>query len=514
MGTGTERAKKSARNIVYNMAYQILSILLKFISRTVFIRTLGVEYLGINGLFSEFLQLLSMADLGINTAMIFSLYKPLAEEDETHVTQLLNLYKRIYMVIALVITGIGVGVLPWLGLIVNTSKTIPHLRIYYLLYLANTVSSYLVVYRTAILTADQRNYLISRNNAIFDTLATIAGILELVLLKKYMLYLMLQVAFTYMKNFRCSHIAKTEYPYILEKCSPLPEEERKSIFANIRSVFIYKISSTLVTSTDNTLMSVMVSTAAVGYYSNYSMVTANILTFINIIFQQTISSIGNLVIEHDRKKNYRVFSVMQQISFLLGTISITCVYALMNDFITVWLGERFVLEPLVVFAIVLNMYFSAVLMPIWAYRDATGIYRQTKYVMLATAIVNLAASILLGRVLGIAGILLATSLARLSTYFWYEPKLLFGQYFGIGVRHYYRNIALNLGFTGVLCLLMRFAFDRFVPGGWGMLIVKAVFVGLAAAALTVLAYFRAPAFKETVGIAERLFKGKLRRGKR
>ena len=139
------RIKNSVRNISYRVFSQIANIVLKFVSRTVFIHILGVEYLGINGLFSEILQVLSLADLGFGTAMVFSMYKPLAEKDETKVAQLIQLYKKIYAVIAIAISGIGVALVPFLQYFVNLDENIPHLKIYYLLYLANTVSTYLVI---------------------------------------------------------------------------------------------------------------------------------------------------------------------------------------------------------------------------------------------------------------------------------------------------------------------------------------------------------------------------------
>ena len=168
------RVGNSLRNIIYRLISQGATVLLRFVSRTIFIYVLGVEYLGINGLFSEILQMLSLADLGFGTAMVFSMYKPLAEKDEYKLAQLVQLYKKIYTVIATVITIIGIGIVPFLKYLVNLDQDIPYLTVYYLLYLANTVASYLVVYKTCILNADQKNYLVSKYNTIFSLLSTIA----------------------------------------------------------------------------------------------------------------------------------------------------------------------------------------------------------------------------------------------------------------------------------------------------------------------------------------------------
>ena len=189
------RTKNSVRNILYRLISQLASIALRFVSRTVFIHILGVEYLGINGLFSEILQMLSLADLGFNTAMVFSMYKPLAEHDEYKLAQLVQLYKKIYRVIAIVISCIGLALIPFLRYLVNLDKEIPLINVYYVLYLLNTVSSYLVVYKTCILTADQKNYLISKFDTIFSFISTAACCIFLYITHNFIVFLVVQVFF-------------------------------------------------------------------------------------------------------------------------------------------------------------------------------------------------------------------------------------------------------------------------------------------------------------------------------
>lgn len=500
------RIKNSVRNISYRLVSQVASIILKFVSRTIFIYILGVEYLGINGLFSEILQMLSLADLGFGTAMVYSMYKPLAEHDEKRLIQLVALYKKIYTIIAISITIIGISLVPFLKYLVNMDKDIPYLNVYYLLYLANTVSSYLVVYKTCILNADQKNYLISKYNTIFNFISLIVTSAFLLLTHNFMIYLIVQVAVTYANNFYVSHIAEKQYPYINDKVEKLSKEEGKQIFQNVKSVFIYKVANTLVGSTDNTLISVLIGTIAVGFYSNYCMIVNNITLFINIIFSSVTASIGNMVVEENKKKNYDVYCLMQFMSFLMSSVAITVTYLVINDLINVWLGEKFVLEQLVSFAIVLNMYFSVVLMPIWSYREATGMYLQTKYVMVATAVVNLVVSVILGKMIGLAGILFATSIARISTYFWYEPKLLFEQFFGKRVWNYYKDIIKNIVVTFTVATICSLVFQKFVVISWGDFFFKAVSVSICALILTIVLYCKDPSFRVIMSMTTGLLK--------
>ena len=213
-----------------------------------------------------------------------------------------------------------------------------------------------------------------------------------------------------------------------------------------------------------------------------------------------------MVVEANKKKNYDVYCLMQFVSFLLSSVAITVTYLVINDLINVWLGEKFVLEPLISLAIALNMYFSVVLMPIWSYREATGMYLQTKYVMVATAVVNLMVSILLGKILGLAGILFATSIARISTYFWYEPRLLFKQFFGENVWNYYKGILKNIVVTFIVTVICSLVFQKFVVMSWGDFFIKAVGVSICALILTIVLYCKDPSFRVIMSMTTGLLK--------
>ena len=220
----SSRIKNSARNMLSGFAYQFISLVLSFVSRTVFVHTLGTEYLGLNGIFSDVLNLLSMADLGFNTTMAYSFYKPLAEHDEEKLAGLIHFYKRVYNVIAGVVTVVGIAVIPFLKYIVNTEKEIPHLEVYYLFSLANVVISYLFVYKSTILTADQKNYKVVNISIWTSLLKTILQILALLLLQNYILYLAIGVAVQFFNNLMASREAQKQYPFCLLYTSDAADE--------------------------------------------------------------------------------------------------------------------------------------------------------------------------------------------------------------------------------------------------------------------------------------------------
>lgn len=490
----SSRIKNSARNMLSGFAYQFISLVLSFVSRTVFVHTLGTEYLGLNGIFSDVLNLLSMADLGFNTTMAYSFYKPLAEHDEEKLAGLIHFYKKVYNVIAGVVTVVGIAVIPFLKYIVNTEKEIPHLEVYYLFSLANVVISYLFVYKSTILTADQKNYKVVNISIWTSLLKTILQILALLLLQNYILYLAIGVAVQFFNNLMASREAQKQYPFINRKAAVTVDEE-KSIFENMRSVFLYKISSTVFTATDNILISVLEGTAMTGIYSNYLMVSNKLLLIIQIIFSALTASIGNVIVREKSGKRYEVFSVIQSVSFILcGTIvSAFCIMA--NDFVYVWLGSDFTISTGAILAMTLNTYLSCVLQPLWIYRDATGLYVRTKYVMLAGAVLNLVLSVLLGKAMGLTGIILASAIARLSTYFWYEPRLLFREYFEKSAAGYYaslfKNALLMVVTIGGLWMLL----SGVQAQNWLQLIGKGVVIGGICSVVFLLAYCRTEGFR-------------------
>lgn len=481
------RTSNSFKNIIYSIGNNILILLLGFVSRSVFLYCLSVDYLGIQGLFGDILSMLSLADLGFGTAMTYSMYKPLADKDYDKLAGLTTFYKKVYNLIALTVTVVGVSLVPFLKYLVKLENELPHLTLYYLLFLANSIASYLVIYKTCVLSADQKSYIITKYNGIFQIIRTIAMIIVLLLTRNYILYLCVQVLFTYINNFYVSHVAEKQYPFIKKKVE-LSRDETKGIFSNIGSVFLYKISGVLITATDNTLISVIIGTAFVGFYSNYTMVVAKVSAIINTVFYSLTASLGNLIVKENEEKRYEIYKSMQSVSTILSSFSFVCVMCLIQNLIKVWLGQEFVLSYLVVIAMSVNFYFSIILLPIWVFREATGLYRETRFVMLLTAALNIVLSIVLGNSIGLAGIIFATSLSRLLTYFWYEPRLLFSKYFGRSSSVYFIEIAKNLVITGIAYIPGYLIVRAFDVNSWPELFAESFAVGIATIAVLILFY--------------------------
>lgn len=488
------RTTNSLKNISFNIGNQLLNIVLAFVSRAVFLSVLNVEYLGISGLFGDIFTMLCLADLGFGTAMTYSMYKPLAEHDYDRLAGLVNLYKKVYRIIALVVTGAGLALIPFLRYLVKPETEMSQLELYYVLSLANCVASYLVVYKTSIVGADQKYHLIAKYTGIFSILRTVATIVVLLVTRSYICYLVTLVVFTYLTNFFNSYIAQKNYPYINKKVQ-LPKGEIKGILGNIKAVFIYKFSSVLITATDNTLISVLVSIASVGYYSNYMVTVNKVYNIVNTVFYSITASLGNLIVKENEKRRYEIFQIMQSVSLILSTFCVTCLFCMEDDFIRLWLGEEYLMDRIILWAIVTNFYFSIILMPIWVFREATGLYKKTKYVMVATAAVNLVVSVILGKWIGLAGILFGTSVARLATYFWFEPILLFRSYFGKSSAVYFFGVMKSVLVTGAILVSISFIADRIVVTSWVGLLLKACVVGMSSLLLVILIFRKTEGFR-------------------
>lgn len=505
------RTEKAGKNFLYGIFNKLIFLILTFFSRRIFIHYIGVQYLGINGLFGNILSLLTMADLGLGVAMSFTFYEPLANHNQEKIAGLVNFYRKIYNIIALSVAVIGAALTPFLKYLVNMETDIPYLHVYYLMFVANIVISYLFVYKSTIISADQKSYIISTYNLILNVLKIILQIVFMIVLKNYFIYLMMEIMYTLFNNLVISYKADKLYPYIKRGNGTILEKrEKKKIFNNIKSVFIYKISNVLLNGVDNIVLSVVVGTIYVGFYANYQTITTNINAFVTIIFNAVTAGVGNMVVTENKENRYKVFKVMQMVSFWLSGIIAVCMLFVIQDFIVMWVGTSFLLDDITVIAIVLNLYFFTTMNPIWTFREATGLYQKTKYVMLVAAGVNLILSIIMAHQLGVSGVIFATVISRIVTYFWYEPRLLFQLFFEKNVFTYYMEYIINILINVGAVLLLYFIFSQmsmpqnriysFILKG----IVSFIIINL----LMLIRYIKTDEFKYGIEKVKCLFKGK------
>lgn len=420
------RTAASLKNIYFSLFSQISNILLNYVCRYIFVRTLSSEYLGVNGLFSNILTIFSLAELGIGSAIVYAMYKPIADNNTSKVQAFMKFYRKCYLIIALIIFIIGLIILPNINFFIKGNANIDNLSLIYLLYLIDSVSSYLFVYKSSIFNATQENYICNIYQTICKTIMSILMIVSLLIFKNFIVYLSIQISFKFLTNLLISKKADKKYPYIKEKNSnKLTKKEEKGIFKNVYALFCNQIGNVLILGTDNIILSKYVGLTATGLYSNYYLVTSSITNVIGQIFNSIVASVGNLAVEKDKDYTLETFNKIHFFNFLLALFSSTMFISCINDFIVVSFGTEFLLDSITCFIILINLYLLIMKNVVGTFKYALGIFWNDKYCTLIRAIINIVVSIFLAMKIGIAGVFLGTLISDLVTTFWFQPYVLY-----------------------------------------------------------------------------------------
>lgn len=432
------RTKAVLKNAIVGISGQLIAKLLGFISRTIFIQQLGIIYLGLNGLFSNILSILSLAELGIGSAIIFSLYKPLAEKNEVLIKSLMDFYAKVYKVIGLVIFGLGVSIIPFMDFFIKEKPDIPNLNLIYILFLTNTVLSYFFAHKRSIFSADQKNYINVIYDNIFNLIMVILQIIILLLTSNFILYLIIQIICVFLSNVFISLKANKMYPYINNRMKiKIPKPYFQEIKKNIYSMFMLKTGAVVVNGTDNLLISSYIGIATVGIYSNYIMIISILQSIITQIFTSITASVGNLVSLESKEKSLEVFNRVFYMNYLIYGFICINLFIFFNPFINLWIGNKYTFSKEVVFIIVLNVYLMGIRRSLWVFTNALGLFYNFRFIPFIEASVNLISSILLINMLGITGVFIGTTLSTLSTYFFFEPYVLYKRYFNTKLNNYF-----------------------------------------------------------------------------
>lgn len=419
------RLANSVRNFGFSTFGKMADILARFILRTVFIRYLTAEYLGLGGLFGNILSFLSLAELGVGTAITFSLYEPIAKNDEHKIIQLMDLYRRAYIAIGLIIFVFGTALTPFLSLFVKDLPHIPYIHVIYLLFVANSAFSYFYSYKSAFISANQKSYIVSNNTYLFNVLNAIVQAIVLIISKNYVAFLVVQLIFTFISNLRISMIADQKYPILKQHSKEqLDAETKAKIHQNIRALVLQKLGMTIVFSTDNLLLTKMFGLLIEGYYSNYTLYINAVESLLYQFFHAITASVGNLNVNSDRKHQIEVFYRVFFVNFWMYGFSAIAFGCLLAPFMHIWAGKEYLLDELCTFLIVLNFYLKGIRSTASTFDNSFGLMNYNRYVPIPECVINIGASIYFAKVIGPAGIFLGTTLSTITTSLWREPYVL------------------------------------------------------------------------------------------
>ena len=413
------------KNVKYTIGMYVINNVLKFILRSVFIITLSVEYLGLNSLLSDVVMLLSVTELGIGSAIAYSLYKPLSSGDNQTVKAIMQLLKRVYYYIGIIILLIGVSITPFLDYYIK-DNTIENLKYFYLFFLFANALSYFFSYKWILLTADQKEYIVNYYHSIFLIILTILQIIFLFLFKRYWSFVILML---FVKVFEYNYIsskANKLYPFLNDKSQDiLPLGIKNNIIKNTRALMVNKFSILIGTSSFSIIASKYIGLEVVGLYGNYALILGAAATFCVQVFKTLTSFIGSMLINNNVKQNLKIFNILFYASAWLGAIIFNFLSVGLNEFVILWLGLDMQLEYSVIILMLLNFYLIYMQNTVTLFKEGAGLYWQERFRPILESISNICLSLFLVRIYGILGIILGNVLSRLLTSFWIEPYILF-----------------------------------------------------------------------------------------
>lgn len=418
------RKKASIMNSTVAIVGQFTNLLFSFVSRTIFIRILGEQYLGLNGLFTNLLSILSFAELGIGSAIVFSMYKPLSNNNKGQIKALMKLYQKCYYIVALILAMGGAIVLLFLPHLIAGKYNVGNIYLSFVLFLTSSIISYFWSYKRSIFIANQEGYINSLNQLLFNITMQMMQIGLLYIYKSYYLYLTIQIIFTLLSNWQISRLADKHFPYLTEQVTEKVETKTlEYLKKNVIGMISSKIGGVIVFGTDNLLLSGFIGLTAVGQYSNYMMIINGITSVINQGLGAVTASIGNLRVTGTTEKQSEVFfQYSQLVSYISFFISIFLILFL-PSFITFWIGSKFVLTPILSFLIVISFFVTSLRYSNLNFMNAYGTYWEMRYKSVIEAGVNLVISFVLitETKLGIASVVLGTLLSNLIVNSWWEP---------------------------------------------------------------------------------------------
>lgn len=436
------RTKNSLRNMIVSLALGFIAIIINFIAQKFFVDTLGVEYLGLNGLFTNIIAMLSVVELGLGVAVVYHLYKPLQENDEEKISSIMMFYKKGYRIIAFIVLCLGLIVLPFLPHIVGQNSLTVSIPLVYMLFLLNVVVSYLFSFKRLILYADQKNYLINIVHIIAIVVLNALQIWVLIATRDYYLYLILKVLMTLIENMVINAIVDRKYK--LHENAVLDQETRSDIFIKIKGLIYHRLGEFLVLGSTNIIISILLGIKIVGLYSNYFLIQTALTMMFSQMSTALTASVGNLLLSKNKLEHYKAFRRLYFINQVLAVISVAIFIVASNSFIIWWLGEGFTFSFGIVAALALNIYLMLVRSVFGNFKQAAGIFYEDRYVPLIESAINIVASIALIQFMGLAGAFIGTALSSMALHCYSYPKFVYKGIFGRGYREYAGLVLRNL----------------------------------------------------------------------
>lgn len=451
------RVRQAGKNIFFGYISNFIILIMGLLQRTVFIMVLDRTLLGVNSLYTDILSMLSLAELGIGSALNYSLYKPVAREDQEKIKSYMRLYRRAYLAIAGVIAVIGLALTPFLPYLIKESGgiSVRDMTVYYLIFLFNTVSTYFVAYKYSLSNAQQRNYIQTNIATITKIVTVFAQIIILFLTKNFLLYLLTQAAVELLQKIFVSIYFNRLYPYLRDRdVKKLGKEETDVVVTKTKALMFHKIGDVARLSTDSIIITYFMNVDWVGIVGNYTMIITYAANFISVIFNSVISGFGNLVATESKEKQYGMFKVYRFFACWLYGFAAVGFWLLLTPLVTgIWLDESWKLGQTVLTLILIDLYFKGGRVVLVNFKIAAGVFEQDKYLSLMQGAVNLVLSIIGIQYIGLAGVYVGTVVSGVMANL-IQPVIVYRDCFGRSAGTYFRDAAKYIGVIVGVVLIM------------------------------------------------------------
>ena len=435
------RVQHAVKNIAFGYVGNLTSTVLGFVLRTVFIMKLDETLLGVNGLYTGVLTMLSLAELGIGTALNFSLYAPVANKEYEKIKSYMEYYKKAYRAIALVITVIGLALIPFLKYFIKNPGNygMKELTIYYLIFLFNTISTYFVSYKYSLVNAEQKNYIQTNILTITKLMTIISQLVVLWFTSNFLLYLLTAAIVELLQKIYVSHYLNKLYPYLKEKdIIPLGNEEKREIREKTKALVCHKVGDVARLQTDSIIISSFISVSLVGIIDNYLMIINSVSGFVNVIFNSVISGFGNLIATESKEKQYEMFRIYRFTANWVYGLSAIGFYLLLTPLVYLCWGEKWILQGPAIAFLLIDYYFKGDRIVLSNFKTAAGVFQQDKWLALIQGAVNLVISVALVQSMGLVGIYIGTLVSGLIANIT-KPFIIYEICFGIKAKNYFRE---------------------------------------------------------------------------
>lgn len=454
--------RESLLNSFFSILNNIVNMLVGFVAQTFFIRILGTEFLGLNGLFSNIVSMMGIVELGIGNAIIYNLYKPMYCKDIDQIKSLVHFYKKMYNIIIIIIVILSIIILPFLKLFVSANTLNISIYIVYILFILDVISSYVLSYKRGVLYADKKNYLISVIHICYVVILNVIRVIVLYTTNDYYLYLISKIVMNLLENTVITIVVNNKYKFLKDKkINKLNKSIEKDIFKKVKALFLYKIASFFVTGTDNIIISKYLGLQIVGLYSNYYLIFNSLNTLITQAITSLTSNVGHLLVNNDAEKSYSIFKKIFIGNYWVAVVTSSCLFMIMSTFIKIWLGESYVLSIFVLLVLVLN-YFQSIMRSVFTvFKEGAGIYVEDKYIPIIQAILNILLSVVLVKICGLAGIFIGTIISELVWWLYSYPKFIYKGIFKKNLNYYF-IMMLKYVCVFLLILLILFIFINIV----------------------------------------------------